>query len=98
MTIASAVVKPAARLSSEQLSSLAALLADADGSTNPLPYIRGVMPDLALVRCDADDMRGIVPFQRSGSYDMFLVDTANHCWRIIDDLAEASGVVIAAHS
>lgn len=98
MTIASAVVKPAARLSFEQLSSLAALLAAADGDSNPLPHIRGVMPDLALVRCDADDMRGIVPFQRSGRYDMFLVDTANHCWRIIDDLAEASGVVIAAHS
>lgn len=85
-------------LSPEQLSGLERLLLAAEAGTSPLPQIRAGLPGLTVTRCDADDMRGESPYRRSGAYDLFLVDTSNHCWRIIDDLQAASGVVIAAHS
>ena len=85
-------------LSPEQLSGLERLLLAAEAGASPLPQIRAGLPGLTVTRCDAEDMRGESPYRRSGAYDLFLVDTSNHCWRIIDDLQAASGVVIAAHT
>lgn len=84
-------------LSSEQLSGLENLLLAVAPGANPLPQIRAGLPDMSVTRCDAEDMRGEAPYRRSGDYDLFLVDTSNHCWRIIDDPQIASGVVIAMH-
>lgn len=85
-------------LSSQQIDGLAQLLAAAAPPANPVPQIRAGFPGLAVSRCDASDMRGETVFRRCGAYDVFLVDTSNHCWRIIDDPQQASGVVIAAHN
>jgi hypothetical protein len=84
-------------LSPEQLSGVENLLQTREAGANPLPQIRAGFPGLLVTRCDAEDMRGEAPYRRSGAYDLFLVDTSNHCWRIIDDPQAASGVVIAAH-
>jgi hypothetical protein len=83
-------------LSPEQLSGLERLLLAVDAGANPLPQIRAGFPGISVSRCDADDMRGESPYRHSGGYDLFLVDTSNHCWRIVDDPLAASGVVIAA--
>lgn len=83
-------------LSNEQLSALEALLQTSPAGANPLPQIRAGFPALSATRCDPEDMRGEAPFGRYGHYDVFLVDTSNHCWRIIDDPRAASGVVITA--
>ncbi|MDP3842233.1 MAG: HCV capsid domain containing protein [Oxalobacteraceae bacterium] len=85
-------------LSPEQLSGLERLLLTAEADASPLPQIRAGFPGMTVTRCDADDMRGESPYRRSGAYDLFLVDTSNQCWRIIDDPQVASGVVIAAHT
>jgi len=83
-------------LTSAQLHGLESLLLANDGSVNPLPQIRAGYPGLSVTRCDVEDMRAESPYRRSGSYDLFLVDTSNHCWRIVEDPQQASGVVIAA--
>lgn len=85
-------------LSSEQLNGLENLLLSAAAGANPLPQIRAGFPGISVTRCDAEDMRGELPYRHSGGYDLFLVDTSSHCWRIIDDPQVASGVVIAARS
>lgn len=85
-------------LSPQQIDGLGQLLGAAAAAANPVPQIRAGFPGLAVSRCDASDMRGETAFRRFGAYDVFLVDTSNHCWRIIDDPLQASGVVIAAHN
>lgn len=83
-------------LAPEQLRGVESLLQASATGINPLPQIRAGFPGLLVTRCDAEDMRGEAPYRRSGGYDLFLVDTSNHCWRVIDDPQAASGLVIAA--
>ena len=77
-------------LSPDQLSGLLRLLSAAEAGA--------ALPGITVTRCDAEDMRGELPYRRSGGYDLFLVDTASHCWRIVDDLQAAGGIVLAAHA
>lgn len=83
-------------LSLDQLSSIECLLMAAEAGVSPLPQIRAGFPEITVTRCDAEDMRGELPYRRSGGYDLFLVDTGHHCWRIINEPQAAGGVVIAA--
>ena len=82
-------------LTSDQLHGAAALLLATARGANPLAALRASLPGVAVTRCEADDMRGEAPWLRSGGYDLFLVDTASHCWRIVADPASASGIVLA---
>lgn len=82
-------------LTPDQVERLAALLVAVPTDANPVPAIRASFPELSVSRCDAVDMRGEAPFRRVGDFDVFLVDTSNHCWRIIDDPAAATGVVLS---
>lgn len=84
-------------LSQEQLDQVGALLQGADPGENPLPGLRAAFPDLVFSRCDASDMSGETAVARAGSYDLFLVDNSEHCWRITADPESAGGVVIAAY-
>ncbi len=79
----------------EQLENLSALLVALPQGENPVPAVRSRFPDLSVSRCPDEDMRDEMPFLRKGNYDVFLVDTSNHCWRIVDELATASGVILA---
>lgn len=83
-------------LSPQQLDGLDQLLLSIPPELNPVPQVRARFPDLAVSRCDASDMRGEAPFRRAGEYDVYLVDTSSHCWRVIDDPHSAGGVLIAA--
>ena len=82
-------------LSQQQLDQVGALLQGADPVTNPLPALRAAFPKLVFSRCDASDMSGETPVMHAGSYDLFLVDNSDHCWRITADPQHAGGVVIA---
>ncbi|MHB0990801.1 MAG: HCV capsid domain containing protein [Burkholderiales bacterium] len=82
-------------ISLNQVESLAGVLNVLPGGANPVPAVRASFPDLAVVHCDAEDMRDETPFCRVGDFDVFLVDTGNHCWRIIDEPAAATGFIIA---
>lgn len=84
-------------LTPQQLDGLDQLLVPLAPAVNPVPLIRAGFPGLSVSRCDASDMRGETPYRRAGDYDVFLVDTASHCWRIVDDPQDAGGVVIAVH-
>jgi hypothetical protein len=83
-------------LTPQQLDGIDALLASLAAGANPVPLIRAGFPGVAVSRCDASDMRGETPFRRVGQYDVFLVDSGSHCWRIVDDPQQAGGVVLAA--
>ncbi len=65
------------------------------GGENPLVAVRERFPEVKLTRCDAEDMRDETPYHCVGSFDVFLVDTRNACWKIIDEFAEATALVIS---
>lgn len=82
-------------LTPQQVDGIARLLASLAPAVNPVAPIRAVFPGVALARCDAADMRGETAYRLAGAYHLFLVDTASHCWRIVDKPEQAGGVVIA---
>lgn len=83
-------------LTTEQIDVVAALLASADPAASPLAALRQGIDGVTFSRCDRADMSGETPFRRLHSCDLHLVDTAGHCWRLVADPAEASGVILAS--
>jgi hypothetical protein len=80
-------------LAQSQLAELESVLAQA-GTGNPVPRVRAALPGVAVSRCDPEDLTGEVAFRQIGCHAVYLVDTASHCWRIVDTPAQAGGVVI----
>lgn len=83
-------------ISADQFENIASLLVKLPDGENPVAAVRASFPGLAISRCDAADMRDESPFRRVGDFDVFLVDTRNTCWRIINELAIATGLILAA--
>jgi hypothetical protein len=83
-------------LTPQQLDHLAGLLLTLPPGVNPLPALRKEITQIAITRCDADDMRGEKPFRRLPAFDLFLVDAQSHCWQLVDDPARASGVIVTS--
>jgi hypothetical protein len=59
--------------------------------------LRERFPKLSLTRCDASDIDAETPFREYGRYSLYLVDGADHCWRITDNPGRATGLVVAVH-
>jgi len=85
-------------LSTQQLEVIAGVLLSTAPGTNPLSALRRELIGVSVSRCDADDMSGETPFRRLPAFDVFLVDAASHCWRLVADPLEASGIIVAAQS
>ena len=83
-------------ISIDQFENISSMLVAIPCGENPVPTVRASFPELAISRCDADDMRDETPFLRAGDFDVFLVDTSKLCWRIIDEPAAATGIILAA--
>jgi hypothetical protein len=79
------------------VSQLESLLALSDGGVQAMIEFRSRFPGRSLTRCDASDMGTNEPFRRFGAFDVYLVDGRDHCWRLTDDPAAATGVVLARH-
>lgn len=82
-------------LSAIQLELAAQVLAATPPGANPLPEMRRELVGVPVTRCDADDMTGEAPFRRLPGFDLFLVDAASHCWRLVNVPEEASGFIVA---
>lgn len=83
-------------ISSDQFKNIASMLAALPGWENPVSAVRASFPNLKVSRCAADDMFGETPFCRIGDFDVFLVDTKNLCWKIINEPTAATGLILAA--
>lgn len=53
-------------------------------------------PGLSLTRCRDSDIDTEAPYRRYPGFDLHLVDRSRHCWRMTDDPACATGIVLAA--
>jgi hypothetical protein len=79
----------------EQLTELDAALTSAAADSQTLAAIRQLAPGLMVTRCDAIDMREETPFRVYERLSLYLVDGRDHCWKITQDPAFATGVAIA---
>ncbi|MEK6750179.1 MAG: hypothetical protein AABY83_13425 [Pseudomonadota bacterium] len=67
----------------------------ADTSCSNVAALRLAFPGLVVTRCDAGDMQDETPFRRFSQFDVYLLDTRDHCVRLTADPAHATGVVLA---
>ncbi len=81
-------------LSAEELAGIDALLGAADADAQAPARIRQRFPRLSITRCDPSDMGGEAPFREYKRFDLYLVDSSSHCWRLTENLDEATGLVV----
>ena len=75
-----AIAEHAASLGSE---------ADATGA------LRAAFPDLHFTVCQDEEVDGPPPVWREQAFNLYLVDSRDHCLRITEDPDVATGVVVA---
>lgn len=61
---------------------------------NPLPMLKECFPGLSFVRLSASDMSE-PPFRALPNYNLYLIDTREHCVQLTSDPGCATGVVVA---
>lgn len=82
-------------LGQDMLRKIDGLLAEAPSERAALALLREVASNLSAIRCDAEDLREETPFRGYPACDLFLVDGRDHCWKITQDPAAATGLVLA---
>jgi hypothetical protein len=82
-------------LGTDELTVIEGVLSAQNAEANPLVVLRKRFPHLSWTRCDASDVTE-TPFRTYPRFDLHLVDNADHCVKITDDPARATGIVLAA--
>jgi aspartokinase-like uncharacterized kinase len=57
--------------------------------------LRRRFPALTVTVCDESDIDAETPFRALPGALLYLVDNADHCWRLTADPARATGLVVA---
>jgi hypothetical protein len=81
-------------LAETELSDIENILAGPDAAADAFAEVRRRFPHLALTRCDASDV-GEEPFRSYPAFDLHLLDASEHCARVTDDPAQATGLILA---
>lgn len=63
-------------------------------SQNPLAMLKDCFPELSFVRMAAADIPE-APFRALSRYNLYLLDGRDHCVQLTNDLAQATGIVVA---
>ncbi len=72
------------------------LLLEGDGSVaERIASLRRAFPGLSLTRCDASDMDTETPVLQTAGFDVYLIDTSEHCVRITTQPEAANGLILA---
>jgi hypothetical protein len=82
-------------ISVDQLSAIDDLLASASADAATVSLLRDVAPGVSATRCDASDIQDEAPFRSYERCNLFLLDRRDHCVRITNDPAVATGLIVA---
>ncbi|MGA7805867.1 DUF6129 family protein [Bradyrhizobium sp.] len=82
-------------LGTDELTEIEILLSAESAEADPFAVLRGRFPHLSWTRCDASDVTE-TPFRTYQGFDLHLVDKADHCVKITNDPAYATGIILAA--
>ncbi|MDA8114349.1 MAG: hypothetical protein ACYCR3_04185 [Acidithiobacillus sp.] len=61
-----------------------------------LPVLRMRFPGLPITQCPAGDVSD-EPFRTGEYFDLHLLDTRDHCWKVTSDSLAATGLLLAMH-
>jgi hypothetical protein len=79
----------------EQLASVVEQVEQRGLADSNLTDLRGHFPELHFTWCLDDDVCGLQPAAQGKGFNVYLVDSSNHCLCFTPNLEAASGVVIA---
>jgi hypothetical protein len=79
-----------------ELAEIDALLNTQAGPASVVAGLRKCFPALTVTQCDASDVDLEAPYRTSSRFLLFLVDKADHCWRLTSDPTRATGLVVVA--
>lgn len=84
-------------LAANELEEIERLLSAPDGGAQAFAELRRRFPHLSCTRCDASDMTD-APFRSFASFDLHLLDSADHCAQVTIDPERATGIILARRS
>jgi hypothetical protein len=84
-------------LSATDLADIEALLNTQDVPANVVTELRRRFPTMTVTRCDPSDVDLETPFREWPACSLYLVDSADHCWKLTADAARATGLVVVTH-
>jgi len=84
-------------LSADHIALIETLLGAADADDGAVGTLRKGITGLTLTRCDTSDVDNEKPFREYKRFNVYLVDTSDHCWTFTTDAAHATGLVVSTN-
>ncbi len=83
-------------LSNADIEEIEGLLGSPAEPAAAIGALRHRFPHLTVTRCDPSDVDAESPFLTLPRFTLYLVDGADHCWRLTPDATRATGLVLVA--
>lgn len=82
-------------ITAEQLNRIGELVKAQPISEHAVERLRSNLPDIHFTYCMDDDVVGANPVFEDQLFNLYLVDSRNHCLSFTQDMGVASGIVVA---
>jgi hypothetical protein len=82
-------------ITQEQLDQIGRLVNSREMAETLLEPLRERFPELHFTYCQDDDVIAASPVYEEASYNLYLIDSSSHCLCFTQDMAVATGVVVA---
>ncbi|MCU7844320.1 MAG: hypothetical protein KZQ93_10830 [Candidatus Thiodiazotropha sp. (ex Monitilora ramsayi)] len=82
-------------ISQQQLQEIGAWLGSQPIASDVDQQLRKRYGDIHFTHCMDDDVIGARPVYEHAGFNLYLVDSSNHCLSFTQDMAVASGLVVA---
>ena len=82
-------------ISADALQQIRSLLEGDGSAAERIASLRKSLPGVSLTRCDASDMDAETPVLETAGFDVYLIDTSEHCVRITTQPEAATGLIVA---
>lgn len=82
-------------ITQDQLESVANKAASMTLSEAAISELRQEFPDIHFTYCQDDDVAVSEPVLESKDFNLYLIDSQNHCLSFTQDMNNATGIVVA---
>ena len=83
-------------LSPTDFAHIVSVLDSVGPSVDGVAALKARFVGLSFTRCHPSEVDTETPFFERETFSLYLVDAADHCWRLTDDPQRATGLVVAA--
>jgi len=79
----------------QQLATIVRLVEDQGLDSAMIAHLRGMYPGVHFTHCLDEEINHIAPVQERPDFNVYLVDSRQHCLCLTEDFESASGLVLA---